>query len=133
MMTLRELGDSLKNLGASAKDTSEQFGNVLTFNVNWLDAPIYMIVLAIPLLLIAFAAVCGISVTLFRSLGISTGEGDDSESDDFIDIMNPRWHQSSSKKRVLLVTIYGALGLLISVFIIAPIILAIRTIILSIT
>lgn len=118
-MTLRDFGDSVKNLAASAKDTSDHFGDVISFNVNWLDAPIWMLALAIPMLFFGIVGVFSI-LTFFLSLMVSDYESDDNEDEFFIDITNPRWHRASLTKRVLLVTIYGTLGLLI-----APIIYAI--------
>ncbi|MDA9230641.1 hypothetical protein N9P30_02295 [Alphaproteobacteria bacterium] len=125
-MTLRDFGDSVKNLAASAKDTSDHFGDVISFNVNWLDAPIWMLALAIPMLFFGIVGVFSILTFLFRSLVVSNYESDDNEDEFFIDITNPRWHRASLTKRVLLVTIYGTLGLLI-----APIIIGIITTILA--
>ena len=133
MMTLRELGDSVKNLAASAKDTSNLFGDVISFNVNWLDAPIWMLALAIPMLFFGIVGAFSILTILFSSLVVSNYESDNNEDEFFIDIKNPRWHRASLTKKVLLVTIYGTIGLIVAVVLVMPIIMAIRTIFLSLT
>ena len=128
MMTLRELGDSVKNLAASAKDTSNLFGDVISFNVNWLDAPIWMLALAIPMLFFGIVGAFSILTIIFSSLVVSNYESDNNEDEFFIDIKNPRWHRASLTKRVVIVTVYGILGFLIFILIVMPIVIAIRTI-----
>ena len=122
-MTLRDLRNSIKDFFGSANENANELGDLLLFKSNWLDAPIWMIIIAIPILFYALQGIALLAVIVFHALGGSTTLVDEKHEEFHINIFNPNWRQASVMKKIITVIVYASLGFLVFFIFLMPIFL----------